>query len=65
VLTHHKTSYRASNFLDCLALEDGTDKFSQNFGNYQSMLRNIPEGWRSLKGWPHTRDCQQKSAETL
>jgi len=25
-------------FLDCLSLEDGTDKSSQNVSNYQSML---------------------------
>jgi hypothetical protein len=30
-------------FLNCLALEDGTDRVSRNVGNYQSTLRNIPE----------------------
>jgi hypothetical protein len=29
--------------LDFLTLEDGTDKFSRNVGDYQSTLRNIPE----------------------
>jgi hypothetical protein len=30
----------------CLTLEDGTDRFSPNVGNYQSTLRNIPEDLR-------------------
>ena len=35
-------------FLNCLTLEDGTDRFSRNAGNYQSTLRNILEEPRSL-----------------
>jgi len=34
-------------FLDCLILENGTDRFSQHVGNYQSTLSNILEEWRS------------------
>jgi hypothetical protein len=32
---------------DCVTVEDGTDRLSRNFGNYQSRLRNIPEERRS------------------
>ena len=32
---------------DCLTVEDGTYRLSRNVGNYQSTLRNIPEGRRS------------------
>jgi len=32
---------------DCFALQDGTARSSQNFGNYLSTLRNILDGQRS------------------
>jgi hypothetical protein len=38
---------QAVQYLDCLILEDGTDRLSRNVGNYQFMLRNIPEDPRS------------------
>ena len=34
-------------FLDCLTLEDGIDRSSQDVGSYQSTLRNITEERRS------------------
>lgn len=34
-------------FLDCLTLEDGTNRSSRNVGNYQPTLRNIQEKRRS------------------
>jgi hypothetical protein len=30
-------------FLDCLALEDGTERLSRNVGKYQSMLHNTSD----------------------
>ena len=36
-------------FLDCMTLEDGTDSFYRNVGNYQPTLRNIPEERRPQK----------------
>ena len=46
----HLSSYICNGqgvFLDCLILEDGTDRFSQHVGNYHSTLSNIPEERRS------------------
>ena len=40
---NHKCCIKSNNFFDCLTLEDGTNRSSRNFSNYQSMLRNIPE----------------------
>jgi hypothetical protein len=34
--------------VDCLTLEDGTNRLSRNIGNYQSALLNIPEERRTL-----------------
>jgi hypothetical protein len=39
------TTYRL--FLDWLTLDDGTDRWSRNVGNYKSTTRNIPEERRS------------------
>jgi len=31
-------------YFDCSTLEDGSERLLRNVGNYQSTLRNIPEG---------------------
>jgi len=37
------TAYRPHGEGSGLTFEDGTDRLSQNYGNYQSTLCNIPE----------------------
>jgi hypothetical protein len=44
--------------LECLTLQDGKYKLSRNVGNYQSTLRNIPEGRRSLYNAYHKTNVE-------
>jgi len=47
-LEHQGSSNPRRFFSDCLTLEDGTNRLYQNIGtNYQSMLKKVPEEWRS------------------
>jgi len=38
---------QAIQYLDCLTFKEGTDSLCPKVGNYQPMLRNIPEERRS------------------
>jgi hypothetical protein len=45
----HNLSGPFSNVLNCLALEDVTDRLYRNVGNYHCMVRNVPEDQNLLK----------------
>jgi hypothetical protein len=60
------TGYRSHPHGSSLILEDGTDTLSQNVGNYQSTLRNIPEEQRrqeyiDLASWGDGKSNDRKN----
>jgi hypothetical protein len=50
-------------FLDCLTLDDGTDRPSRNVGNYQSKRHNMPEDQRSHPERQFSHLCQVRNLQ--